>query len=367
MSDRKRISEQHMAAWQILSSRWEHALSISDIDSARDLDWSGKVAQLLFDSGSTYPYILITQILGKATSGNLNALCLQDSSALDNAWDARTLASKVVVQWNKAIGRPLPGSNDDPFVNNPARYKNFGEEMESKAKNKELYQKLFEIVSLVESKGQEAALHFLDIALIEIRFHLESTNREYLGPSRVSIEDVMKILREFLKERSNGVRLQIVTYAIFKTLSHTFASYGQIRSYPTNSSDKAGGRAGDIEKILLDKVDTAIEVKDRTINFNDVETSILKCRPANVNNLLFVIQADPLMKEEEKILERVRHEFTRGIDVNFCSAENLFNTALMILSAEQRPRLLNEIHQALEQLGAHLKHRNHWRDLVKSI
>lgn len=343
-------------------------MTIEDVASSRDGQWGDIFSSVLFDGGNTYPYVLLTQVLGKAADGQLNALCLQDSSLLAHAWDARSLASKVVVDWNREIGKALPGTNTDPYVNNPARYKNFGDEMESKAKNKKDYQHLVQVVSHIEEYGAGEALKLLEGILVEIRFHLETNTRDYFGPPKVSLDDVMLVINSFLSVRSNGVRLQVVCYAVLKALSEAFPGYGSIQSYPTNSSDASGGRAGDVERLDRDgKVDLAVEVKDRTVSMGDLEASILKCRTVDVRNLLFVIQSDPLLSDENAMLERSKHEFTRGIDVNFSDADSLFRTALLLLSPKERAGLLRGVHDALEELGAHLKHRNHWMDLMKTI
>lgn len=368
MKKTKKLSEFHRSAEKFLCDCWENVLQIENISSARDKDWGDVFESVLFDGGNTYPYVLVTQALGKAVDGNLNALCLQESSLLPNAWDARTLASKVVVRWNRVIGKALPGKNTDPYVNNPARYKNFGDEMESKAGNKNAYQLLVDVVSYIEEQGQNEAVRMLESILVEVRYHLETNKRDYFGPPKVSLDDVMSVIDSFLTVRSNGVRLQVVCYAVLKALSDAFPGYGNIRSYPTNSSDAASGRAGDVERTNSDgKVDLAVEVKDRTLSMADLEDSILKCRTADVRNLLFVIQSKTLLSDEVAMSERSKHEFTRGIDVNFSDAIPLFRTALMLLSPEQRARLLRGVHDALEEMGAHLKHRYHWMELVKAI
>jgi len=364
----ERLSIFHQSAEEALRNLWEKVLQVENIPSVRDNDWGAIFESILFDGGNTYPYMLVTQVLGKAVDDGINALCIQESSLLPNAWDARTLASKVVMRWNRGIGKALPGTNADPYVNNPARYKNFGDEMESKAGNKPAYQQLFDVVSYVEQQGQNEAVRLLESILVEVRYHLETNKREYLGPAKVSLDDVMSVIESFLAVRSNGVRLQIVCYAVLKVLSVAFPGYGTIHSYPTNASDATSGRAGDVEKLNSEgKVELAVEVKDRTLSMVDLEASILKCRTADVRNLLFVIQSNTLLSEEIAMLDRSKHEFSRGIDVNFSDAIPMFRTALMLLSPELRAQLLRGIHDALEEMGAHLKHQYHWMDLVRTI
>jgi len=368
MARKTELSSLHQSAKDLLDETWVLVMAIPDIGKARDATWGPIFADVFANGGSTYPYVLLTQILGKATDGSLNALCLQDSSTLEAAWDARSLASKVVVPWNESVGKALPGANNDPYVNNPARYKNFGAEMESKAKDKARYAELAKVAGHVQREGQAEAKRLLELALREIRYSLETNKRDYFGPPRASLDDVLRVFGEFLAERSNGVRLQVVCYAVFKAISEAFPNFGAVRSYSTNSADAAGGRAGDVERLTdSGEVDFAVEVKDRTLTLADVEATIMKARVVDVRNLLFLVQAKPLVDDPKAVAERIAHEFSRGIDVNISQAMAFFHGALLLLSPEQRAGLLRTVHNALHELGAHFKHVKCWMDLMKSI
>ncbi|GAB2895587.1 hypothetical protein GCM10027046_26040 [Uliginosibacterium flavum] len=357
----------HQASKSLLEQEWDKVLAEPLAEPLRDEEWGGALETIITKGGSTYPYVLLGQVLAKAADGSINTLCLQDSSLLPGARDVRMLVRNVVVPWNSSVGKPFPGTNPDPYVNNPARYKNFGEEMASKAGNRALYDSLFKIISHVESGGQEEALRFLRLILIETRVALETNKRDYVGPSRASLEDVTKVLEEFLSERSNGVRLQVVCYSVFKAFAEAFPSFGEVRSYSTNSADASGSRAGDVERIADGKVNFAIEVKDRTLTLSDVESSIMKARITDVKNLVFLVQASPLLQERDEIMKRAAHEFTRGIDVNITESISFFKTVLLLLSPEQRAALLRVVHDALHELGAHYKHVHRWVELMKSI
>jgi SacI restriction endonuclease len=357
----------HQTAKALLNAEWLKVLALDDLDKARDSLWGTELEELIVNGGSTYPYVLLGQILAKASKASVNALSLQDSSSLEGAIDVRMLVKNVVVSWNKEVGKPFPGTNLDPYVNNPARYKNFGEEMESKAGNREQYGRLFKVVQHVQEKGHQEAKRLLRLILIEARRSLENNKRDYVGPARASLDDVMKVLAQFLAERSNGVRLQVVTYAVFKAFAEAFSEFGEVRSYSTNSSDASGDRAGDVERVRLGKVDYAIEVKDRTLTSSDLESSILKARQAQIDNLLFVVQANPLMDSSEAALQRMAHEFTRGIDVNVAEAMPFFASVLILFEPSRRAALLRSVHDALHELGANYKHVQEWLKLMKAL
>ena len=57
---------------------------------------SSAVDCVLESRTKTWPYILMTQLLGKATDERTNILSMHKSSGLDGAWDARSLCEHVI-------------------------------------------------------------------------------------------------------------------------------------------------------------------------------------------------------------------------------------------------------------------------------
>lgn len=80
-----------------------------------------------------------------------------------------------------------------------------------------------------------------------------------------------------------------------------------------------------------------------------------------------MVQANPALEDPDAIIARMSHEFSRGIDVNVSLAMRFFESALLLLSPEQRAGLLRKVHEALHELGAHYKHVLRWMSLMKSI
>lgn len=71
----------------------------------------------------TYRYIMLTNILAKAVEPRVDILSLQAGDSSTGAFDARSLASKVVYLFQKTmLGNVLDGANSDPLVNKPGRY-----------------------------------------------------------------------------------------------------------------------------------------------------------------------------------------------------------------------------------------------------
>lgn len=351
----------------LLFQVWDEVMAIDDLDAARDPGISPVLERLVQSGGSTYPFMLVTQLLGKATNQQLNALCIQDSSDLGGAWDARSLAAKVVTEWNAQVGKPFPGNNRDPYVNNPARYKNFGPEMEAKARSQHQYAELSSVVSRAQAGDAKEARNLLRLALVEARRVLEKEKREYFGPPRISADEVMGVVGRFLEERSNGVRLQIVTYAMYRALAEAFQEIGEVSSASTNTADNSSKRTGDVECTLNGKVWLAVEVKDRKLTASDVEATALKARRNDVTNVLFVVHAQVLFDDPDAVHARIQHHFARGVDLNVVPAMPFFFNVLVLLNAEHRAHLLRKIHDALHEQGAHYKHVSAWMELLQCL
>ncbi|MEP7043727.1 MAG: restriction endonuclease, SacI family [Dokdonella sp.] len=358
----------HDRARDVLTGAWSEVREIADLEKARDANLSDALEQLIRASGSTYPFILLTQVLGKVADSQLNAICIQSSSTLKGAWDARSLAAAVTVPWNKDIanGKPLPGNSDDPYVNNPARYKNFGSEMEAKAKNGANYKALEKIVTHVETSNAIEAARILKLVLVECQRFVESKPQEYYGPPRITTTRIMQALTTYLSDRSGGVRLQIVCYAIYGMLSEIYPGYGEIESETTNTADAASKRTGDIERLVGGRVELAIEIKDRELTSADVEATALKARSKEVTNILFLVHGR-LSVDPASLFEVAERHWPHGIDINFSEALPFLEHLLMTLSPEQRSRALRAIHDALHEKGAHFSHVQRWTELLLEI
>jgi|SRR6185312_5148701 len=361
------LSLLHADANRLLNESWAEVLAIEDLDAASDAALSPTIYSLITDGGSTYPFMLLTQILGKAAEPKLNAVCIQESSKLEGAWDARSLASRVVVEWNKSVERPFQGANDDPYVNNPARYKNFGPEMRGKAGKQDVYDALAELVQRAQDGGQTEAMRLVKLILVETRRSLEANKRYYFGPARMSAGGIMNVVMQFLSVRSNGVRLQLVCYALYQALAEAHPSLGEVTSAPTNAADFSSNRTGDVECSHDSNVSLAVEIKDRPIRLGDLTATVLKARRNNVDNVLFVGLSDPLFEDQDKVQDKAAAEFARGIDVNFTHFEPHAFQILLQLSPEQRATFLRKVHDALYDKGAAYSHVKHWIDLLKDI
>ena len=78
-----------------------------------------------------------------------------------------------------------------------------------------------------------------------------------------------------------------------RTIGERFGIFDHVVRQAINESDTARDRPGDIICYQEDDQVLAVEVKDRTVEFQDVETAIGKARRTNVREVLFTSASHP--------------------------------------------------------------------------
>lgn len=81
----------------------------------------------------SYHYVLPTQLLSKVVEHSRDCRSLQASYDKPGAFDARSIAHKVIIPFDKKNHNVLGGSSE-PYVNNPLRYPAVTREYEAKTK-----------------------------------------------------------------------------------------------------------------------------------------------------------------------------------------------------------------------------------------
>ena len=297
---RSRENEFHERCRLALEELWER---VSDVpmDQVYDPVISQSTADLLrapTGVSSTYRFVLPTQLLAKFVDSALDARTVQKGVEGDEtSFDARSLASHVIVPFNRRLGSPL-GTGGDPYVNNPLRVPEVSAAYRPQQKDKRRWDELCRILDYVQEKSSplvtEAALCQV---LIEARRLLEETQIRYPAPQRISLESASKLVGGYLKPRTGGRRLQAVTVALFRTLSKIWSIYDEVISAPVTAADAPGDRPADIDCRRDGVTVLAVEVKDQTLTLELLEDKIASTRLARVQELLFLIRATPTVSD----------------------------------------------------------------------
>lgn len=207
--------------------------------------------------------------------------------------------------------------------------------------------------------------------MLGLRRFLNGRSFEYALPNRSSLEDCQKCLTVFLNSASGGARLQSVVTALFSGLQEFGIAYSDIKAGHTNASDTSSGSAGDLEfSVSTSKV--AVEVKDRTLTFAEVETSVEKSKIASITELLFVVNrpADKLFHspdDAKSCRQLAAHQFSGGLNIYFEAFSPLAQTCLMLVGEPGRRRFLELVGLKLEEQRADAQHRWAWAKAVREI
>ena len=171
------------STWEAICEAEEEAESDENIPQ----DLIAAITRSLKSKTKSHRYVLPTQLLSKACNADLDCRSLQASYAGAGAFDARTIAHKVVVPFDRENHNVLGGS-PEPYVNNPLRVPGVTADYAGQQKDKTGWGDLRRVLDDVEQKARpeyrEAVLRQV-LRAIYRRLRLVCIN--YPAPMRISL------------------------------------------------------------------------------------------------------------------------------------------------------------------------------------
>ncbi len=355
-----------------LEKRWHHITELSIGADPDDFlrDEHAKVKQYVRDCltsrSKSYHYVLPTQVLCKVVDPSLNAHSLQVSWGVPGAFDARTVAHKVVVPFDQANHNVLGGS-PEPYVNNPLRFPAVSLEYRDKQKYRADWDKLTAVLDSVEDGDQEYRERLFDQILLEIYRLLVHTTLPSPTPSGISLAHTREILAQYLSSRSGGERAEAICTALFRTVGQEFCIFDEVKREKVTAADTSSGMAADIECWSGGKVVLLVEVKDRSLTLTQIDAKIDAARAMRISEILFIAEKGKAQSDSEAIDERIRREFVVGQNL-YISNLSEFALGIMVLLGEKgRVELLDNVGAELDRTNAAYAHRKGWADLLRGI
>ncbi len=312
----------------------------------------------------TYRYVLPTQLLAKACRPQLDCRCLQSARGGSGAFDARTVAHRVVVPFDREYDSVLGGA-PEPYVNNPLRVPEVSIAFRPQQKDKSGWDDLCVVLQSIQENPQwvQSALFYV---LREIHSRLATVRIVYPAARRVSALSCQSVIDKFLSTRSGGVRLECVTAALFETLGRQFSMFESIRGSSVNSADSQSGLAADLE--CLDEsgeISLAVEVKDHGLRLVHVQDKLPALREKQVAETLFVAP-EIVAEDREAIKAAFQREFSSGHNLHWLSMEQLLTVLIPLFAERGRYALLVAIGRHLDD-RADVEHRRAWAELLSGI
>jgi len=325
------------------------------------------IQDCLTSTTKSYRYVLPTQLLSKSVDHNLDCRSLQAAYESEGAFDARTVAHKVIVPFDKENHNVLGGSNE-PYVNNPLRCTAVSKANRARQKNKKDWDKLIDVLDTVEQKNEEEFTRSVfDHVLFEIHKLLAEVRVVYPTPNRISLNQTLELIEAYTEERSGGDRLEAVVTALFRTISEKFNLFDEVRRQKVNAPDIATGMVADIECWLNHEIVLLVEVKDRHLNLTHLDAKVDLARSNQIRELLFMAQQGIEPADKTKIEQKIIQEFTSGQNIYISSLVDFVRGVLILLGEKGRVEFISEIGPELDNAKSSIKHRKDWAAILKEI
>ena len=356
----------------ILEETWKEVSALAEgsslPDQVLDTDLIRDVRSSVNSATKTYRYVLPTQVLAKAAKGELDCRCLQASRGGKGAFDARTIAHKVVVPFDQANERVLGGSSE-PYVNNPLRVPDVSSRHRPARKDPEGWDALCRVLDRVEQRGDSTFTRcILKQILIEVRKRLESVRITYPAPGRISLDHALGLVGGFLSQRSGGDRLLAMAAALFVLIGQRFRLYSTVRRAKITAADASTEMLADLECVAsTGEIALVVEAKDRDLTITQIKGKLAQVRERKVSEMLFIAQNGVPQEDKDAVDGLVAKEFAGGQNVYITDLVSLAKVVLTLVGERGRREFLVEVGTQLDQYGSAVAHRQAWAELLSAV
>lgn len=279
----------------------------------------------------TYRYILLTNLLAKATNEKANGLALQAGANLEGAFDSRSLCHKVVVDFDRdanQLGGKL-GRSNEPYLNKPARYAALStENAVRRGYDRKILENCIAILGSLESQADAKEALKDAIHSVMQRVSLVAEAAELDGDASLH-----KVLIEFtqavVQQSCEGESCAIITGVAFYLLGRGHGKNFEIKVHPTNQAGSSSNEVLDID-VYVDKVlKHAAEVKDKPFSANDVGHAASKAAAKGLSRIFFVCgpRSQGAISGNEFV---VREATEKGVRISFVDAVQFFTMCLAL-------------------------------------
>jgi hypothetical protein len=302
------ISVNHTSAMKVLRDSLGRAKSGSisgcQIAPATDFILTGK-------NCLTYRYILLTALTAKATNEKVDILSLQAGDESAGAYDARSLASRVIYPFQRDfLDDYLDGSNEDPLVNNPGR--NARIQKSNKAASgdpRSALDLLCRYLPLINnSEDAQRSLDYFLAQCVKLKKRRQEQALSFADTiSNVDQQGIRIFMGDLLDKGFGGAALSLVVASIFELLLPDC----RVMPHPVNQSGASGKQMGDIDIFKADGSPyLALELKDKPFTESELAKAARTAFKSNAPAMLFVAgRASTLSEETNRYFDETKIEY----------------------------------------------------------
>lgn len=248
---------------------------------------------VVFNSNNkTYKYILFTALTAKAVDNSINPICLQSSSELIGAYNARSLCHNVIVPFEQEhLGKALGGSNE-PFLNKPARFKELSLKNPTKsAKDREILSILCNFLPQIDSSAK--SFECLVYAIRWLKAHKqEMDNIRKIRVKYTKQENqvlLYSLIKDLLRKSYSGEVLTLVVAGLYHLHLSGLSKQFRIDVHPVNQSGASSKEISDLDIYKKKSLFATNELKDKKFSLQDVEHAVSKVRAKGFNRMFFIV------------------------------------------------------------------------------
>ena len=304
----------------------------------------------------TYRYIMVTAFLAKAVDPAVDILSLQAGDSSEGAYDARSLASKVVYKFQYSmLGNVLDGSNSDPLVNKPGRYLRLSVENAAAGGDPtKALQKLCNYLPKIETQGDaRGCVDYVMSLLIEQKNNQAQKKSAFnQTASTINIYKAREFMSDLLDQGFGGASLVLVTAALYQ-LMFSGDEYS-ISVHPVNQSGASKRQFSDLDVFRDGNPYMGTELKDKPFSSSDVDHAAETAFKSGAKSLLFVAgRQSTFASQPPTYFSRARDKYAnKGMYVGVTSIDALIDTVLASNMTMSTSHLLEIIRDYSEKIGA---------------
>lgn len=288
-----------------------------------------QISLVILGSHLTYRYVLVTNLLAKATDNTVNALALQVGANFNGAFDSRSLCHKVFVPFERDRLDGRLGRSNEPYLNKPARHKALSTDNAVRRGNdRQLLETCIHVLSKCTPVDAEAAL--VD-ALYFILRRPSINDSIVITDTDTSVHEALaKFSMNLLSTSNEGENCALLSGLAFHLLSNSMSGPFDIRVHPVNQSGSSSKETLDVDVYVGKELRFAAEVKDKEYFKEDVDHAANKVKVAGHDSMFFL--EGPSAKPRVSELEIIEIGQKHGVRISLLPVRAFFMTALGLCS-----------------------------------
>lgn len=304
----------------------------------------------------TYRYIMFTALLAKAVDPSIDILSLQAGDNSVGAYDARSLASKVVYRFQATLlGNVLDGSNSDPLVNKPGRFMRLHPNNAAAGGDpkKALLLLCDDLPKVKDSADARACVDYIVSLLLAEKASREAKKERFdIVADDMSAFNAHRFMSDLLDQGFGGAALVLVTAALYH-IQFQSDEY-RIVAHPANRSNTSKKQFSDLDVLCGLRPFMGTELKDKPFSSADVDHAAETAFSAGASSLLFVAgRQSTFASQSPTYFAKTREKYARmGMYVGVTSIDDLMDIVFTSHMNINATHLLDVIRDTAEEIGA---------------